>query len=120
LWILLNQSQEFAMKLGILGAAVVLALPLSAMAQSLPQKKADLEEALRVQQFICNGIADVSARGGSGYAGPDLVRCRVALEAQRADYQRFMAEYSSAHPALAPSPRSQVATNRTALADVAR
>jgi hypothetical protein len=119
LWILLNQSQEFAMKLGILGAAVVLALPLSAMAQSLPQKKADLEEALRVQQFICNGIADVSARGGSDYAGPDLVRCRVALEAQRAEYQRFMAEYS-AHPAPAPSPRSQVATNRTALADVAR
>jgi hypothetical protein len=115
------RPQEFTMKLGILGAAVVMALPLAAMAQSLPQKKTDLEDALRVQQFICNGIADVSARGGGDYASGDVVRCRVALDAQRAEYQSFMAQYNAQVAATpAASHRSQAAaTNRTAFADAA-
>lgn len=108
------------MRFGILGAAVVLALPLAAAAQSLPQKKADLEEALRVQQFICNGIADVTARGSGDYAANDLVECRVALEAQRAEYQSFMVRYNSAQTAAAPtSHRFQAAMHRTDLADAA-
>ncbi len=84
------------MKLGVLGAMVVLALPFSAMAQSLPQKKADLEEALRVKQFICRGIADVMMRGGVDYSAGDLARCRVALDAQRAEYGQFMVTYNKA------------------------
>ena len=83
------------MKLAIFGA-IALALPLSAMAQSLPQKKADLEEALRVKQFICKGIADVSTRGGADYSSDELTRCRAALDAQRAEYQQFMAQYAGA------------------------
>ncbi|HZK90928.1 MAG TPA: hypothetical protein VFC56_12345 [Stellaceae bacterium] len=104
------------MKLGILGAALVLALPLSAMAQTLPQQKADLEEALRLKQFICNGIADVSARGAGDYASGDLARCREALGAQRAEYQAFMAQYASAQVAASPA---AAATSHTTFADAA-
>jgi len=104
------------MKFSVFSAGLVLALPLAAMAQSLPQKKADLEDALRVQQFICSGIADVGARGGSDYSAGDLVRCRAALEEQRAEYQRFMAAYASA----ANAPHPQLATkSRTTFADAA-
>ena len=106
------------MKLGILGAALVLALPLSAMAQTLPQQKADLEEALRLKQFICNGIADVSARGAGDYASGDLARCREALGAQRAEYQAFMAQYASAQVATAQRPVAATAS-RAAFADAA-
>jgi hypothetical protein len=104
------------MKFSVFSAGLVLVLPIAAMAQSLPQKKADLEEALRVQQFICNGIADVGARGSSDFSSGDLVRCRAALEEQRAEYQRFMAEYASA--ANAPHPQL-AAKSRTTFADAA-
>jgi hypothetical protein len=105
------------MKLTIFGAVVALTLPLSAMAQSLPQKRADLEEALRVRQFICNGIADVNARGGSEYSADDLARCRSTLDAQRAEYQRFLADYASAAPA--PTVALPGGRNRTTFADAA-
>jgi hypothetical protein len=85
------------MKFGIILGAVVVALPISAMAQSPAQKQADLAEALRLQQLICNGIADVRARGGD-YSDHDLAKCVIALEAQRAEYARFAAAASSAAP----------------------
>jgi hypothetical protein len=77
------------MRWGIVAAVVALTLPLSAGAQSIGQKQANMEEALRQQQLICAGMADVNARGG-GYTGHQLAQCLVALETQRADYQRFM------------------------------
>ncbi|HZK90929.1 MAG TPA: hypothetical protein VFC56_12350 [Stellaceae bacterium] len=76
------------MKLGITGAILLLALPLPALAGS--QTQADMEEALRQQQLICAGMLDVSARGG-GYSGHQFAQCLITLQAQRADYQRFMA-----------------------------
>ncbi len=102
-------------KLAVFGAVVALALPLSAMAQSLPQKKASMEEALRLKQFICNGIADVAARGGTDYSSDELTRCRAALDAQRAEYQQFMAQYAGAPNAPAMSSLS----TRTRTADAA-
>jgi hypothetical protein len=102
------------MKTGILSAAIVLSLPLAAMAQSVPQKKADLEEALRIRQFICSGMADVSARGGPDYSNVDLIRCRAALDAQRAEYQRFLAENSGALSNVATASFVTRARTRTA------
>ena len=100
------------MKFGII-SAVVVALPMAAMAQSPTQKQADLAEALRVQQLICSGIADVRTRGGD-YSDHDLAKCVIALEAQRAEYARSMAANASpAAPrrAAAPAvtPRGQIA-----------
>jgi hypothetical protein len=86
------------MKFGVIGALVVV-LPISAMAQSTSQKQANLEDALRVRQLICNGIADVRARGGD-YSAHDMTQCVIALEAQRAEYAQFMAVN-----AVNPSPR---------------
>ena len=100
------------MKLGVI-SAIVIAFPMTAMAQSPVQKQADLAEALRVQQLICNGIADVRARGGD-YSDHDLAKCVIALEAQRAEYARSLA--ANAAPtaprrvaAPAATPRAQMA-----------
>lgn len=79
------------MKLAIAAAALLLLSPLSAVAGSSTQ--AEMEEALRQQQMICAGMLDVSGRGG-GYSGHQLAQCFIALQAQRADYQRFMATTS--------------------------
>jgi hypothetical protein len=76
------------MKSVVVGTIVLMTLPFSAMAGS--QTQANLEEALRQQQLICAGMADVAARGGS-YSGHQLAQCLVTLETQRADYQRYMA-----------------------------
>jgi hypothetical protein len=110
------RRQEFAMKLGILGALVVLAVPLAAAAQSPAHKKADLEEALRVRQYICNGIAQVRARGGSEYSDGELAQCLARLAAQHVEYQQFMAAAASAQPAAAASSRKQLAGIHPALA----
>ena len=104
------------MKLGILGALVVFAIPLAAAAQSPAQKKADLEEALRVQQFICNGIVQVRARGGTDYSDGDLVQCLVLLESQRSEYARFVAG-AGAQATPAAAPRKAVASTHPTLAD---
>ena len=60
---------------------------------------------------ICHGIADVSARGSADYKAGDLVQCLARLDAQRADYQRFMAENVKPHRTVAAlaSPHAQVA-----------
>jgi hypothetical protein len=78
------------MKWGIFGAIAVFALPLSAGAESISQKQANLEEALRQKQLICSGMADINARTGA-YSGHQLAQCLVTLEEQRAEYARFMA-----------------------------
>jgi hypothetical protein len=99
------------MKLGIIGAIVV-ALPFSAaMAQSPAQKQADLAEALRVQQVICNGIADVRARGGD-YTDHDLARCIMELASQRAEYVRSVA--ANASPPRRVTTQARVATTLAA------
>ena len=103
------------MKLGILGALVVFAVPLAAAAQSPSPKQADLEDALRVRQFICNGIAQVRARGGSDYSAADLVQCLSQLDVQRTEYQQFVAAASGTQQAAATSPRKH-----PVLADAAR
>jgi hypothetical protein len=110
------------MKLGFVGVFALLALPLPALAQLSDQKKADLEEALRVQTVICEGIADVSARGSADYKAHDLVQCLAMLDAQRADYQRFMAEYAKPHRTVAAlaSPHAQVAISIPAALAVAQ
>jgi Spy/CpxP family protein refolding chaperone len=79
------------MKWGVVGAIAVLALPLSATAQTVSDKQADMEEALRQQQLICSGMVEVSARGGGHYSGHQLAQCLVALQQQRDEYQRFIA-----------------------------
>jgi type II secretory pathway pseudopilin PulG len=76
------------MKSGVIGAVLLLAFALPAVAGS--QKQADMEDALRQQQLICSGMLDVAARGG-GYTGHQFAQCLVTLEAQKADYQRYMA-----------------------------
>ncbi|MBV9554708.1 MAG: hypothetical protein JO032_18145 [Alphaproteobacteria bacterium] len=107
------------MKSSVFGAAVALVVPLTAMAQALPQQKTYLEEALRVQQFICSGIADVGARGGAGYDGDDVVRCQAALQQQQAEYRRFMAQDPSTQAAAAAPaiPSAKTALPGRAFAD---
>jgi hypothetical protein len=78
------------MRLSIIGAVVVLALPVAAGAESISQKQANLEEALRQRQLICSGMADVNARTGA-YSGHQLAQCLVTLEEQRTEYLRFLA-----------------------------
>ena len=78
------------MRWGILGTVVLLALPAAAEAQSVSQKQAGLEEALRQRQLICSGMADINARTGT-YSDHQLAQCLIALEEQRAEYARFLA-----------------------------
>ena len=47
------------MRLGLYSAIALVALPLMANAQSASQNLAQLEKAVRVQQWICTGIDDV-------------------------------------------------------------
>ncbi|MBV8778818.1 MAG: hypothetical protein JO032_02915 [Alphaproteobacteria bacterium] len=70
-------------KLAIIGALALLAIPLSVRAD--PQREAEIKEALRVQQLICNAMADVRARG-AGYADNNFSLCFIGLEELRAEY----------------------------------
>jgi hypothetical protein len=78
------------MKWGIVSAIALLAVPVAAGAQSISQKQADLEEALRQRQLICSGMADVKSRTGT-YSDHQLAQCLIKLEEQRTEYTRFMA-----------------------------
>jgi hypothetical protein len=77
------------MRWAIAAAGIILALPLSAGAESGSQKAADLKEALRVQQLICNAMADVRARGAN-YSDNNFSLCFIDLEEQRAEYRRAL------------------------------
>ena len=66
------------MRLGLYSAIALVALPLMANAQSASQNLAQLEKAVRVQQWICTGIADVRARGGL-YSPHQLALCLISL-----------------------------------------
>jgi hypothetical protein len=78
------------MRLGLYSAIALVALPLMANAQSASQNLAQLEKAVRVQQWICTGIADVRARGGL-YSPHQLALCLISLAEQKAQYERFLA-----------------------------
>ena len=93
------------MRGGIIAAIAVLAVPLAAHAEPDSKKQAALKEALRVQQLICDAMADVRARGGD-YADNNFSLCFIGLEAQRAEYLRVMTENSGPGRAAAAASAS--------------
>src|ERR1700733_2870625 len=104
------------MKLGILSAIVVLAVPLVASAQSVPQKRAGLEEGLRVHRFICDGIAGLRSRGSSDYSAADLAQCLAQLDAQRVEYLQYMTAENQGQHIAAAAPHQLITGVDSALA----
>jgi hypothetical protein len=96
----------------ILGLALFPVLPLAAQAGAVSQKQADLREQLRVQQLICNAMADVHARGANA-ADNNFSLCFMALEQLRADYQQALAEATAVRPAAAGATVARMATARS-------
>lgn len=84
----------------IIALTAILIAPVWAHAETVSQKQADLKEALRVQQLICDAMADIRARGGV-LTDNNFSLCFIDLEQQRAAYQRAIGENGGATAAAA-------------------